>query len=66
MSSRSRNLFDAGFRRCSPSDRRQLVQGAIREMEACLEYPGNDRTSIRRRIAYVKRRAREYGAEADG
>ena len=66
MTNRSRNLFDEGFRRCSPSDRWQLVQGAIREMEACLEYPGNDRTSIRRRIAYIKRRAREYGAEVEG
>ncbi len=61
---RSSVLFGVTFRRCSPGDQVQLVRQAVAELEECLRYPGwNHVRSIRRRLAYIRRKAREYGIE---
>ena len=63
---RSSVLFGATFKRCWHGDRVQLVRQAVAELEECLRYPGwNDVRSIRRRINYIFRRAKEYGIELE-
>jgi hypothetical protein len=64
--SKSRVLFGITFRRCSPGDQLQLVRQAVDEMEHCLCYPElNDVRSIKRRIRYIIRKAREFGIEVE-
>ncbi len=50
----------------SPYDQRQLVDRAIDEMRECLRYPQlNDTRSVKRRIRYIRARAKEYGVEVE-
>ena len=62
--SRSSVLFGKSFKWCSPGDQEQLVRQAVQQMEDCLEYPElNDIPSVKRRIRYIIRKAKEYGIE---
>jgi len=59
-------LFGAAFKRCWCGDQVQLVRQAVAEIRECLRYPGwNDVRSIRRRIRYIIRKAKEYGIEVE-
>jgi hypothetical protein len=59
-------VFGGTFRRCGHGDQVQLVRQAVAEMEECLRYPGwNDVRSIKRRIRYIIRTAKEYGIEVE-
>ena len=61
-----RVLFGVAFRRCSPGDQVQLVRQAVAEMGECLRFPElNDVRSVKKRIRYIVRKAREYEIEVE-